>query len=332
MRILAAVLSLALAAPLYAADAGELFPEIPGGTSSSKKNNPKLKDPYPVYFRPTSSQIATALGQARRNFGEFATKSKLKLAEMQPEHFHIFTDAPESERRFVLIAVQETYPLLAKRLGIPTSPSLFPGKFPVLIVTQRPALQALADRDSINLSENAIGYYCEATDAMPAHVAFLLPKPEDPDSAEAMRRAWTAALRRELTTALLARYRTARPLPPWLAAGFPAAIAAEAHDDPQVRQALAGQKPSLQKVLQDAAVKPEHLPQYQTLVETLYRKDPRAFGLLVRLLKEGVSFGTALQQSFKITDIKLEQLWHAALAAATSAPATSTAPAATKPQ
>ena len=308
--------ALALAASAVA-DPGELFP---GATSSHSRPDPRPTPPvesFPAIARPTPAQIGTATQLARKTITDFAAKNKLHLTEIPTDHFLLFSDCGR-ENDHIAHTLETTYASLTAALGIAPSDSVFLGRLPVVVLAHQAALRPYADRDGVSLADGAIGYSTDATDNPFAHIVMARALPTDAEEAEAFTKAWSSALSRELTRAILLRHRTARPLPTWLTAG----LAEHAAPTPLSPEDAAKPRPELKSLLSPPAISPEHAPACGTFIDLLLARDPKAFAEFVRALKTGTPLATAFDRCLKLDAPKLEALWKAAPPAATATPTT----------
>ena len=129
------------------------------------------------------------------------------------------------------------------------------------------------------------------------------------------RKIWAHVLTREATHAFLARWRSNRLLPAWLARGTAEVIAAGEDLNSGARDAaaaVAAKHASIQALFTDAAPEGEWFPVMQSLADMLIVRDAKAFVALTKAIKDGKTPVEALKAHYNMDHPALEKAWREA--------------------
>ncbi len=264
----------------------------------------------------TPAENAAAIEKYRADATEVAGKLKVRLDEIQTDHFLIFTDWDQREYAFLKTNLEGAYAVVSRQFDLSAKENIFIGKLPVYMFARQSTFRQFAkeiDDAPPYMATMASGYYYSRDDGI-GHMAMWKPDPTDTngDVRKAERR-WAYVLTHEFTHAFIARYRGHGRIPVWLNEGIAEMIAAGQfpRSDPIVMaQRMAKSKMDISPVFDDDMSKAgASYPIMRTLVEMLAGDNPRAFKAMVDDIKGGMDGEDALEKHFHCDYTGLTMAW-----------------------
>ena len=287
--------------------------KTPSGSAASVPVAAAAGGGPPKYQKSTPEQDAAAIADFRKASVEIQDKLHLKLAEIQTDHFLIFTDWSPLEHGFLKENLEAAYAVVSRQFDIPVKENVFVGKLPVYMLATHEEFTSYAEHvDKLPPSfAGADGYYAGDSRGF-GHMLMFKPVAGN-RGLEAAKRRWAYTLTHEFTHAFVARYRNNRNIPTWLNEGVAEVVASSQFPDAYAvviaRQTAASGK-SIAVIFKNDGPKPAELyPVMRTVAETLIRRDHKAFLALFDSIKQGTAAEAALQATYQWDYAKLEQAW-----------------------
>ena len=268
-----------------------------------------------IKYQPaTPEEHARAIERARARAAEVAQKLGVKLAEIQTDHFILFTDWDPREFNFLRENVEGAYTLVSKEFNLSPKDNIFVGKLPVFMFARQSDFRRFAaEIDGFDMPDGVQGYYRSRNDGM-GHMA--MPKPDLEGAGGNVRQAelqWAYILTHEFVHAFVARYRTNGRVPRWLNEGTAELIAESKFRRPDARRLarlIATGNRSIASVFDDRVMPGgEYYPVMMTLVEVLVVEDRRKFIEFFNACKDGEDPEAALKRLYGVDYAGLEDGW-----------------------
>lgn len=270
--------------------------------------------PVDQFIGSTSEQDAKADEQSRKVLVEVKKFLEVELFELETDHFLIFTNWDKSEHEFLRNAAEGAYRAVAKQFGLAAKDDVLVGKLSLYAFETREQFQKYAhEYDEYPADGMLIGYYSLHSDGS-GHLAFVKPQPDPANPNKGNPHVdFSRALVRELTKALLDRYRSGKQLPVWLSEGLAEVVSQGMFPDPQRKyQAhLLSQAGHDYETLfmSDARPVSALAPVQQTLVQMLIDADRGRFFELIRAIKDGEETEAALRGLYRFDYPGMVKAW-----------------------
>jgi hypothetical protein len=263
------------------------------------------------YQKSTPEEDAKAIAVAQQVGKEVGRILDLKLAEIQTQHFIIFTDWDPREYTFLKTNCEAAYSAVSKQFEIPVAQNVFVGKLPVfMFVKHADFIKYAKNIDQFQVPDTWQGYYSPHSDGT-GHL--LMWKPDVKKWGDQAERVWASVLTHEFTHAFVARYRTNRRIPRWLNEGVAEVIALGEFPRPTAHasaKAQAKRKFDFQALFDDSKLPAGDMyPVMQTMVEYLISQDRKKFLKFFDDLKEGMEPEAALSKYFYMGYQQFEDAW-----------------------
>lgn len=269
------------------------------------------------YEKPTPEEATAAIARVRAQKTEVETKLKVKLAEVETDHFVIFTDWQPSEFGFLKEQCEGAYRVVAKQFDRSPKDSVFVGKLPVYMFATQPAFRGFAKQiDDEEVAENVLGYF-RSIGTM-GHLAMWKPSIGTGIGAggtlEAAKRNWGRTLVHEFCHAFIHRYRSDVFIPRWLNEGTAELISEgvlPTNNYYERPRTAAQQGLDVSVVFEDGFMPTtgDAYPVMMTIVESLVRRDRAAFLQFFNDLKDGDETEEALRKRFHLDFAGLAEAW-----------------------
>lgn len=303
----AAVITTGLNPAPPATQAGELFSNVQAVDYGTPTN-------FVAFGKSTPAQNAAVMGTVRKQFAQIAARLKLKISEFQTDHFVVFADAGVTDKNFIKKTAEDAYAAVTARFDFGPDQTLFLGKIPLFVFGKQETLLNVAqNEDNMFIPDHLPGYYVGGADGHLAMGPPALVKAEGVE--DGSMQIWAHVLTRETTHAFLARWRSNRPLPAWLAQGAAETVSAGAMNTgaQEAARIVAAKHHSIQELFADAAPQGEWFPVMQTLADMLAARDAKAFVELAKAIKDGKPPNEALKAHYRMDYPALEKAWREAI-------------------
>ncbi len=280
--------------------------DAPAASASSKTPS------APKYVKSTPEQDAAAIAADRQAATKIQAKMQIQLAEVQTDHFLIFTDWNRQEYGFLKENLEGAYAAVSKQFDIPVKENVFIGKLPVFMLATQTEFGTFSSKiDGFPTGAGVAGYYYGDSRGI-GHLVMFKPG-SGRGNVQAAEREWAYVLTHEFTHAFVARYRNNQHLATWLNEGIAEVIASSQFPDAyavQLAKQIAASGKPIDLIFKGDAPKPGvYYPIMRTVTETLIRRDRKAFLALVDSIKAGTTPQAALEATYKWDYAKLEQAW-----------------------
>jgi hypothetical protein len=264
------------------------------------------------YQPATPEQHAQAIEKARGTANGVSGELGVKLAEIQTDHFLIFTDWDPREHAFLKQNLENAYALLSKQFEMSPRDNIFIGKLPVYMYADRKTFIKHAIQIDMNLPlSRSAGYYGQSS-AGTGRMVMFKPLEEGKTTLEQAKRNWARTLTHEFAHAFIGRYRTNVHIPSWLNEGTAEVIAEHVHKRETARawaRHHAQQTPDVSAVFDDRIKGGDMYPVMMSMVECLIAQDRKAFIKMYDLIKDGTKPEDALRQCYGMDYKGLDKAW-----------------------
>jgi hypothetical protein len=286
------------------------------GPSRNRRDRQASNDVPLEKFKPaTEAEHAASMSRARSIKGEVAELLQIEFAEIETDHFLIFTDWNTDQHAFLRDNCETAYRLVAKQFKLSPKDNIFVGKLPVFMFErQSDFLKFARDYDEAPFALNVAGYYSGRSDGI-GHLVMWKPRPTVTGNAghrDAERR-WANTLVHEFCHAFVARYRSNGRIPRWVNEGI-AEYIAQSHLPEHGYFAPAREAALLKRDI-SYVFDDENIPGWQfypvmmSLIDLLVKEKPDAFLPFFNDLKDGLSGELALRKHYGIGYADLEMHW-----------------------
>jgi hypothetical protein len=263
------------------------------------------------YQKSTPDEDAKAIALFQQVGQAVGEELKIKLAEVQTQHFIIFTDWDPLEYSFLMTNCEEAYAAVSKQFDIPVRENVFVGKLPVFMFVRHEDFNRFANQiDRFAVPATWAGYYTSHTDGS-GHLVMW--KPDVKKYGAEAEKVWAYTLTHEFTHAFVARYRSNRLIPRWLNEGLAEVIAygrfplRTAHAQ---ARAQAGRKFDFESLFDDKKFPGgEMYPVMQTMVEAMIADNRKAFIQMFDDIKDGMNPEEAMKKNYKAGYKDWEKAW-----------------------
>jgi hypothetical protein len=274
----------------------------------------KKQDDVRKYIPATPQEHEQAIAMARRRAEEVQKQLNIQLAELQTDHFILFTDWDRREHKFLRENLEGAYALVSQQFDLSPKDNLFVGKLPVFMFARHADFLRFArEVDRFEATDQVQGYY-RSTSRGFGHMAMT--KPDARLTGNDLRKAeqqWAYVLTHEFVHAFVARYRTNANVPRWLNEGIAELIAQSRFKRPGVRtwaRRMAGSNADLMRLFDDEFMPGgEHYPVMMTLVEMLVQEDRQKFIAFFNACKDNEEPEEALKRLFGVDYDGLLRSW-----------------------
>jgi hypothetical protein len=179
------------------------------------------------YVPATPEEHAAAIAAAREKKLDVEEELRIKLVEIETEHFIIFTDWDAREHNFLKQNLEDAYRVVSKQFDMSPKENIFVGKLPVYMWARYADFKRFGQKiDSFGVSETVAGYYRGTDDGL-GHMSMWKPNQSmtGTSSIKDAEKLWGYVLVHEFTHAFIARYRSNERIPRWLNEGIAEVIA-----------------------------------------------------------------------------------------------------------
>lgn len=267
------------------------------------------------YTPPTPEAIEKSLARSRRN-ADKARKAVGQLAEIETDHFLIYTDWDPKEYGFLKQKVENAYKTLARQFNLPPSDTVFVGKLPIYMFAKQPSFATFARKiDSFGVPATVLGYFTNSDEI--GHMAMWKPAIGEGIGAggnlEDAKRKWERTLTHEFSHAFFNRYKSNVVVPRWMNEGTAELISEMELPTNNYRahaRTAAMQNVDITGLFDDSNMPTGYYyPVMMTMVECLVKQDPKAFLALVNDIKDGVDPEEAMEKHFHMRYDKFAETW-----------------------
>lgn len=266
------------------------------------------------YIPATPQEHELAISMARRRAEEVQKQLGIELAELQTDHFILFTDWDRREYRFLRENLEAAYTLVSQQFDLSPKDNLFVGKLPVFMFTRHADFLRFArEVDRFDATDGVQGYY-RSTSRGFGHLAMTKPDAKlTGGNLQQAEQQWAYVLTHEFVHAFVARYRSNAVVPRWLNEGVAELIAQSRFKRPGVRtwaRRMANGDADLARLFDDEFMPPgEYYPVMMTLVEMLVQEDRQKFIAFFNACKDGEEPEEALRRLFGVDYQGLLRTW-----------------------
>ncbi len=277
--------------------------EKPGATAKEESK----------YQSSTPEDNAKAITDAQKVAAETGDKLQMKFAEMQTEHFIIFTDWDPREYNFLKSNCENAYTSVSRMFEMSPKDNIFVGKLPIYMFTKRADFYEFAKKiDDFQPPQGLAGYCHSSTDGF-SHMAMSKPDASLTDNnIRQAERVWSYVLTHEFTHAFVARYRTNHLMPRWLNEGVAEVVANSAFPRPESRRfaRMMADSGNITSIFDDRNMPGgEMYPVMMTMTEALIKVDPKKFLGYFNALKDGADPEKCMKETYGVDYAGLETAW-----------------------
>lgn len=303
-------------APPPAAIATTADPVAAPGQTQLPQRRPIGSRQIVKYGPVTQAQSDAAIAASRKAKTEAESILKLKLVELETDHFLIFTDWDPREHGFLKTECEGAYRLVAREFNRPVKENVFEGKLPIYMFADPATFRRFAaEVDEEQLPATVLGYF-QPVDLM-GHMAMWKPGIGtgigEGGSLDEAKRRWGRTLAHEFCHAFLHRYKSNAPIPRWLNEGLAELIAERALP---TNNYYAGARVAAQSnadvlpLFEDSTIpNGAAYPVMMTMVEMLVGRDRQGLIKAIDLMKDGTSADDAISQIFHLDRRQLAAAW-----------------------
>jgi hypothetical protein len=264
------------------------------------------------YRKTTPGDAKASLASNREEAKAIAAEMHIKFAEVETDHFLVFTDWNPSSYGFITKNLEAANTCVSKQFEISPTENIFVGKLAVyMFETHDDFLKFAVSYDHLPPNPGIAGYYASRGTAK-AHLAMSKPAFGQGHEQEVQ---WAYVLTHEFTHAFVARYRSPRHLPTWINEGIAEVVASGQfpRDVKPIAARVAADNPSIAPLFDDRAGMQQGImyPVMRTSTEVLILKDRKKFLAMFDELKAGASGAKALKDNYGMTFNDLEKMWRA---------------------
>ena len=266
---------------------------------------------------PTAAEDAASIERSRKLKGKVEASLKITLAEVESDHFLIFTDWDPKEYAFLKEQCEGAYRVCAHQFARKPEDNVFVGKLPIFMFAKQSDFMRFARAtDKASLPPTVLGYFISDNEL--GHMAMWKPSIGDGgigagiNLADAERK-WGRTLVHEFTHAFIHRYQSDASIPRWLNEGVAEVVAESVlptnNYHAYARQAAIQDAP-IQQLFDDSNMPSgAYYPVMMTMAELLAKQDGKAFIQMFKDIKDGVEPESVLRNDYHIDYGKLESIW-----------------------
>ncbi len=282
------------------------------GKATVEKPGAKVKDES-KYQKATPEEHAKSISDAQKRAAETGDKLRVKFAEMQTDHFIIFTDWDPREYNFLKSNCENAYTAVSRMFEMSPKDNIFVGKLPIYMFTKRADFYEFAKKiDDFQPPPGLAGYCHSSTDGF-SHMAMSKPDASLTDNnIREAERLWSYVLTHEFTHAFVARYRTNHLMPRWLNEGVAEVVAQSAFPRPDSRRyaRMMADDGNITSIFDDRNMPgAEMYPVMMTMTEALIQVDPKKFLTYFNALKDGAEPEKTMKEMYGVDYAGLETAW-----------------------
>jgi hypothetical protein len=264
-------------------------------------------------YRPaTPEQHAKAIDDARRTAAGVADELGVKFAEIQTDHFLIFTDWDPRDHPFLKQNLEDSYALVSRQFEMSPRDNIFIGKLPVYMYASKQVY--IKHTVAVDMKPDlafTLGYYGQSS-AGTGRMVMWKPVAEGKTTLDQARREWARTLTHEFVHAFFGRYRSNVHIPSWLNEGTAEVIAEQVYKRETARawaRHHAQETADVSMIFSDQIKSGDMYPVMMSMVECLIAQDRAAFIRMFDLIKDGAKPEDALRQCYGIDYKGLDKAW-----------------------
>lgn len=272
----------------------------------------------PAAYASVSAEAAEAAFARARGLARLVeTQFGLSLAEVETDHFLIFTDWAKGDHAFLRRNLEAANAAVSGQFGVSPRENVFVGKLPVYMFAKKDDFLRFAQQiDEAALPDSALGYFAFSSDGL-GHMSMWQPDvAAERGDLKAAQVKWARTLTHEFTHAFLHRYRGDRLIPRWLNEGVAEVIANGQFPLPPnsthraVARQIANERRDLSFLFDDENVPDgQYYPVMETMAQMLIGRDRRRFVAMVDAIKDGADPADALKSSYGLDYNRLVIEW-----------------------
>ncbi|MBC7784918.1 MAG: hypothetical protein H7144_13855 [Burkholderiales bacterium] len=295
---------------------GSLMEPAPKPDEPAPIAQPGRKPAERIKYQPaTPAQTAEAMRLAREHAKKVSDQVAVKFAEVETDHFLIFTDWDPREQAFLKKNLEEAYKVVSRQFEMSPKDNVFVGKLPVyMFANYKDFAKAAQQLDGFPVTSSVAGYY-RGEDTGHGHLSMWKPNESltGSNNIREAERLWAYVLVHEFTHAFLARYRSNDFIPRWLNEGIAEVIASSQFPYPERRRMaknVAFETSDLSFLFDDENMPSgRYYPVMHTMVEMLVKSDRKKFLALIDAIKDGEKPEEALKKQFNTNYEGLARGW-----------------------